>query len=313
MTKTLSKKQLYTGVALAVIAAMIWAGNFIVARGVANQIPPVSLAFFRWATASVILIPFAVKQIHKDWLHVKQHLPYLLCVAVTGVSIFNTFIYIAGHSTSAINMALIGTTSSPVFVVIISALFLNDKVKLVRIAGLLFCIAGIIVLLSKGSLATLLAFRFGSGDLWVVMAALSFAIYNILVKRKPQGISAITFLAVTFLLGTLLLLPFYLYENAHTTAIAWNSNLAWIVLYLGLGTSVVAFLLWNMSIASIGAVRTSLFGNLIPIFASIEAIWLLGEKLLYTHILSGVLVIIGLALANSRSANNAHLQPTISK
>ncbi|MDB5191351.1 MAG: family transporter [Segetibacter sp.] len=307
--KAVPPKQLYTGIALAVIAAIIWAGNFIVARGVATLVPPVSLAFFRWATATIIILPFALKHLKNDFKAVKQNLLYLFFVSLTGISIFNTFIYIAGHSTSAINMALIGTTSSPVFVIIISALFLRDKINALRLFGLLFCLAGIVVLLSKGSIQTLLAFRFGSGDVWVLLAALSFAIYNVLVKRKPATISSISFLSSTFLIGTLLLLPFYLYETMNSTPVVWTGNLVAIILYLGLGTSVIAFLLWNASISKIGAVRTSLFGNLIPIIASIEAIWLLGEELTVVHLISGGLVIIGLALGNSRGANRPHIKP----
>ena len=302
-----NKKELYIGASFAVLAAIIWAGNFIVSRGVADKIPPVSLAFFRWATASVLILPLAFKKLRGEWKIIKNNLRYLLITAFTGIAIFNTFIYIAGHSTSAINMALIGTTSSPVFVIIISAIFLREKIKPIRIAGMLFCLAGIIVLLSKGSWNTLLSFQFRSGDLWVLFSALSFAIYNILVKRKPRELSSTIFLSSLFWLGTFMLLPFFLYETSTTPAINWTPDLLLIILYLGLGTSVIAFLLWNAAIQKIGPVRTSLFGNLIPIFASIEAIWLLGESLSYVHLVSGCLVVIGLLLANSKKANEPAL------
>lgn len=302
----LSRKQLYIGVSLAVLATIIWAGNFIVARGIADQISPVSLAFYRWATATLLMLPLAARKIKPQFSLVKQNFKLLLLAAFTGVAVFNTFIYIAGHYTSAINMALIGTTSSPVFVIIISALFFNEVIKPIRVAGLLFCIAGIIVLLSKGSWETLTSFRFGTGDLWVLLSALSFAIYNVLVKRKPKEISSRNFLFTIFFLGTLVLLPFYLVEANSQPAVQWTGNLLWIILYLGLGTSVIAFLLWNEAIRRVGAVRTSLFGNLIPIFASLEAIWILGESLTSIHFISGGLVIVGLLLANSKKANQPH-------
>jgi drug/metabolite transporter (DMT)-like permease len=302
----LSRKQLYQGVFLAVLATAIWAGNFIVARGIADKIPPFSLAFYRWSTATILMLPVGWTRIRTQLPLVRKHFKILLLAAVTGVAIFNTFIYIAGHHTSAINMALIGTTSSPVFVIIISAWFFHEKIRPIRIAGLLFCIAGIVVLLSKGSWQTLAAFQFGKGDVWVLLSALSFAVYNISVKRKPKEIASRTFLFTIFLLGTLVLLPFFLVEKSIEPPVQWNSNLLWIILYLGLGTSVIAFLLWNEAIRRVGAVRTSLFGNLIPIFASIEAIWILGESLTVIHFISGGLVIIGLILANSRKANQPH-------
>jgi len=309
MTNTLPRKQLYIGATMAVVATVIWAGNFIVARGVASQVPPIALAFYRWSVASLLLIPFSLRNVAEDWPVIKKNIRYFLYVALAGVTIFNTFIYIAGHYTSAINMALIGTTSSPVFVVLIAAIFLKQKIQPIRIVGVLFCIAGILVLLSKGSWQTLLSFRFGIGDVWVLAAALSFAIYNILVRYKPQGISALSFLTVTFATGSLILFPFFLYEQTYTAPIKWTDNLYLVIFYLAAGTSVIAFLLWNIAIARLGSIATALFGNLIPVVASIEAILWLGESLLATHIVSGVLVVIGLLLANSKRANSSINKP----
>ncbi|WP_207493531.1 DMT family transporter [Aridibaculum aurantiacum] len=305
----LSRKQLYIGASMALLAAIIWAGNFLVSKGVADIIPPVSLAFYRWFTASIFIIPFGAGTLKKEVPVIRKNLRLLLFAALTGVAVFNTFIYIAGHYTSAINMALIGTTSSPVFVIIISAIFLNVKIRLIRVFGLLFCIAGILVLLSKGSWETLTAFRFAVGDLWVLASALSFAIYNILVKRKPAGLSSVNFLKAIFWLGTLMILPFFIAERSMMPPIQWSTDLLLIILYLGLGTSVTSFLLWNAAIHKLGSVRTALFGNLIPIFASIEAIWILGESLTIFHFIAGGCVVIGLILANSRKANQS--QPTI--
>src|SRR5688572_1450858 len=108
-----SQKNIFTGISLAVLAAFIWAGNFIIARKVIKDIPPVSLAFYRWALASVIIFPFAIKQFRREWPIVKKSWHYLFWASVTGVVLFNTFVYVGAHYTSAINLALIGTTSSP--------------------------------------------------------------------------------------------------------------------------------------------------------------------------------------------------------
>jgi drug/metabolite transporter (DMT)-like permease len=109
-----SQKHIYTGISLAVLAAFIWAGNFIIARGVIKDIPPISLAFYRWLLASVIILPFAVKQFRSEWPSVKRSWKYLFWASLTGVALFNSFVYIGAHYTSAINLALIGTTSSPI-------------------------------------------------------------------------------------------------------------------------------------------------------------------------------------------------------
>ncbi len=297
------QKQIFTGISLAVLATIIWSGNFIVARGVIKDIPPVTLSFYRWLTATVILLPFAWKYFAKEWKLVKENFLYFFFVSLTGVSMFNTFVYIAGHYSEAINLALIGTTSSPIISVILAKIFLKERISVIRIIGMMVCIAGILLLLSKGNFYNLLTFSFSKGDWWILAAAFSFAIYNTMVKKKPANMNSINFLFVVFATGTLLLVPFYFYELKTSGGIAINfSNLS-VILYLGLGASVICFLLWNISIAKLGTGRTALFGNLIPVFSSIEAVFILGEKITWIYYTSFALVIAGLLIANLQKRN----------
>lgn len=305
MTIPHSAKDTYAGIVLAILAAVIWSGNFVVARGVSELIGPVSLAFLRWLTATLLIAPFAWRRFKEEKVTVKLHAKYLFWVALSGITIFNTCIYIAGHYTTAINLALIGTTSSPIFATVLTAVFLKDKPGGLRITGMLICLSGILLLLSRGSWQTLQAFRFSTGDLWVLTGAIAFAAYSTLVRKKPAGISSINFLFVIFAAGTLLLLPFFIVEWATAAPAKWNWSLWGIILYLGAGASVTAFLCWNLSIQKIGAGRTVLFGNLIPVFSVLEAVWLLGEKINRIHIISGSLVILGLILANTVQKNKA--------
>jgi drug/metabolite transporter (DMT)-like permease len=295
---TISKKELYTGILLAVLATIVWSGNFVVARGVIKQIPPVGLAFYRWTTATLIMLPLAWKYVRQEKVILLQHKRYFFWTGLTGVTLFNTFVYIAGHHSPAINLALIGTTSSPVFAIILAAIFLKEPIKPLRIVGVLLCLGGIVWLLSQGSWERLKAFRFSAGDGWVLLGALSFAIYNTFVKRKPAGVHPLSFLFTVFATGTVLLLPFYLIELTHAAPVHWNTNLVLIILYLGAGASVIAFLCWNMAIARLGAARTALFGNLIPVFSILEAVLILGEQFTMVHVLSGMLVIAGVVIAN---------------
>ena len=266
-------KQLYIGIGLAVLATMIWSGNFIVARGIADRIPPISLAFYRWATASLIMLPLAWKKFSAEKQVVLQNKGYIFWIALSGITLFNTLVYFAGHYSPAINLALIGTTSSPVFSIVMAAIFLGEKITPLRIVGLLLCIAGIIYLIAQGSWERLMAFHFSDGDILILLAALAFAIYNILVRRKPAGLSPINFLFVVFTAGTLLIFPFFIWEIFNSAAVKWDMNMLLIIAYLGLGTSVISFLCWNAAISRLGAARTALFGNLIPIFATLEAVW----------------------------------------
>ena len=183
----LASKNIYTGIGLAVLATFIWSGNFIVARAVNQEIPPISLNFYRWLTASVIIFPFAIKQFRAEWKVVKQSWHYLFWISLTGVALFNTFVYIGAHYTSAINLALIGTTSSPIMSVIFARIFLKEKIGPLKLAGMILCIIGVLFLLSKGNFQNLLSFHFSTGDLWMLLAAFFFAVYNTMVKKKTSG------------------------------------------------------------------------------------------------------------------------------
>jgi drug/metabolite transporter (DMT)-like permease len=295
-----TKNNTYIGVLLAILAVIIWSGNFIVSRGVSKEIGPVSLAFYRWLTATIIIAPFAWKKFTAERVLVSVNWKYLAWVSLTGIALFNTCVYVAGHYTTAINLALIGTTSSPIFATILAVIFLKEKLGAFRIAGIVICMIGILLLISKGSWQTLVNFHFSTGDLWVLAGAFAFAVYNVLVRKKPVGISAINFLFVIFAMGTLMLFPFFLCELKWGMPTQWSPQLFNVILYLGAGTSVTAFLCWNIALHKLGAGRTVLFGNLIPIFSTLEAVWLLGEEITNTHIISGIIVIVGLILANAR-------------
>ncbi len=296
--ENLTNRNTLIGIGLAVLATLIWSGNFIVARGVIHEIPPVSLAFYRWLVATLALLPFAWKFLKKDLPLVRSHILFFLVAAAMGVSTFNTFVYIGAHYSEAINLAIIGTTSSPIITVILGRIFLKERISPVRIIGMLVCVVGILLLLTRADIEKLYSLSFSKGDWWVLAAAFTFSVYNILVRKKPRAMGNLSFLAIVFLLGTLVLIPFYLYEYSRQGGFVLTLSNMGVLLYLGLGASVICFLLWNRAIALLGSGRTSLFGNLIPVFSAVEAILILGEKVNWIQVMSFGLVITGLLIAN---------------
>jgi len=295
-----SQKNIYIGIWLAILARIIWSGNFIVAKAVHKEIPPISLNFYRWLVAALIIFPLVYKRFRAEWSIVRKSWNYLFWISLTGISLFNTFVYIGAHYTSAINLALIGTTSSPIMSIIFARIFLKEKIGWMKLAGLILCVTGVLFLLSKGDFHNLLHLKFSEGDLWVLLAAFCFAIYNTMVKKKPAAISPINFLFVIFSFGTLMVFPFFVWETNHSPAVEWKGSLVLSILYLGLGASVICFLIWNAAIGKLGAGRTALFGNLIPIFSSIEAALLLHEDFTWIHVVSMIIVFTGIILANSQ-------------
>jgi drug/metabolite transporter (DMT)-like permease len=294
LQKTHHARTIQLGILLAIVATFIWSGNFIVARGVRGQIPPIALAFFRWVVATIAITPFAWPHIRNDFSKVRSNPSYFFFTSLTGITLFNTCIYLGGRYSSAINLALIGTTTAPIIAIFLSAVFLQEKLSWQRILGIIISLSGILLLLSKGHWSTIQNFQFNRGDLWVLGAAASFAVYNILVRKQPAGMHPFSFLWYTFLMGLILLTPSYMRESMqHSISMPMGAAMG-IFLYLGLGASVLSFMSWNAAIARLGASRTAIFGNLIPLFSTMEALVILKEPFMPIQILSAVLVIIGL-------------------
>lgn len=297
-SETPDQQSFLKGFLFAFLAVILWSGNFIIARALHYRIPPVSLSFFRWLGATLVLFPFAFQQLKNEWKSLLPHIRYLCFTALAGVTIFNTLVYVAGRHTTAINMALIGTTAAPVFVFFITGLILKQPLSRFQYAGISLCVAGILLLLSGGDWEQLSRFRFSAGDWWILAAAMSFAIYTLLVRRKPHHLSPRVFLFALFFIGTLFLLPAFLIDRVLSAGIVWDTPVMGSLLYLSIGASTLAYLFWNHSIRNIGPAKTALFGNLIPVFSSIEAALILDEELSPLALASFLVIFSGILLAN---------------
>jgi len=294
----INTRLLVYGYLSAIIATILWSGNFIVARSLIENIPPVSLAFWRWAVAVAILFPFAIKPLISDWTIIKNNIAYLCISAILGVSAFNTLIYIASHTTTAINLSLIAITF-PVFIIILSRIFYKELLTINKWIGVLLVTSGVITLITKGDISILKNIEFAQGDLWMLLAALTFATYSLLLKKKPKQLGTRSFQLSTFLFGLLFLLPFYLWETARTDFQIINiaSDTLYSILYIGLFASVVSYILWGKAVHALGPTKSSMIYYTLPIFSGIAAYIFLGEKIGTIHFVSMLLIIIGILTA----------------
>jgi len=284
------------GFACAIAATILWSGNFIVARGLSEVIAPLSLAFWRWVVAILVLLPFAIKPLlaQKSWL--KEHIGYLSIVSLLGVTLFNSLIYYAGQTSSAINLSLIAITF-PIFILVLSRMFLNELIGWNKLGGIVLVVAGILLLISKGQLSVLTGLTFSQGDIWMLLASLIFAIYSMLLRRKPEGISVPAFQLASFVLGLIFLLPSYLLELYFIPSKGLESSTVMSILYIGIFASLFAFILWNKAISIIGAVNAGMVYYSLPIFSGILAIAILDEAVTSLHLYSTLLVLAGIILA----------------
>lgn len=286
-----------SGYLFAIGATVVWSGNFIVARGAVDVIPPVGLAFWRWVVACLVILPFALPTLKKDWPHLKRHLPYLSVTALLGVSVFNTLIYIASHTTDALNLSLIAI-SSPIFMVIFARLFLNDTINKNKILGIFTVVVGIVVLITRGHPEKLLDISFAIGDLWMLIAAACFAMYSILSKKKPAEIGTWTFQLSTFVLGLIMLTPFYFWEASYHPAVQWDQDLLLSILYLGVFASFTSYVLWNRAVMIIGPAKAGMVYYSLPVFSGILGSIFLDEYIEVFHLICGVLIVSGILIAN---------------
>jgi drug/metabolite transporter (DMT)-like permease len=300
------KRNNQIGALLAITASCIWSGNFIVSRYAVHMSGPISLTFLRWTIGTLSLLPFAYKNFIKELDFFKQNKVYFFLMGLVGFAIYNSFIYKAGHFTTAINMALIGSIIHPIVATVLAAIVLKEKLHWKNTAGIILGIIGIILLIAKGDINNILAFRFSTGDLWMVAAGCCFGTYNVYVKRKPIGISNNSFLLVLFAIGALILFPFSMYEMAYVQPVLFSWKFFAILLYIGIGNSTIAYLLWNNAIHRLGAGKTSLFGTLIPLASAIEAVFILNETFSLFQAISGLIIISGIIINTWPTQKNVH-------
>ncbi len=297
------RNYLVIGYFCALAATLIWSGNFIVARGLSESVPPVSLAFWRWIVAVLVFLPFALKPTLREWPFIRKNLTYLCVTAFLGVTVFNTLIYIAGHSTTAINLSLIAITF-PMFVIIFARVFLGEALNLNKILGIILVVLGVLLLVSKGQLANLSELVLARGDLWMLIAAISFAAYSILVKSKPVELSGWTFQFSTFIIGLLFLLPFYLWEANRSDFSIWQVNIQALsaILYVGVMASLIAYIIWGKAIEILGPSQCSLVYYTLPVFSGLAAYLFLDEQIGMIHLGSMLLILMGVLLALKRAS-----------
>ncbi len=294
-----SRSMRWAGFAFALGATMIWSGNFIVARGLNEVIQPATLALLRWMVACLALLPLAGMATWKEIRVIRGNIGYLMSTAFLGVTVFNTLIYVAAHSSTALNLSLIAT-STPIFIIIFARIFLGEPITMVRIGGLMLAVSGVLLLVTRADLAILLNLSFALGDIWMVLAAMIFGGYSILIRMKPPQISQSAFLMSTFLLGLVMLLPWSVLEISTHGFPELTIDIVVSVLYIGLGASLVAFFLWNRAIAIVGPSTAGLIYYTLPLFSGLGAFLILGEPVGWVHALSGLMIFGGIITATRR-------------
>jgi drug/metabolite transporter (DMT)-like permease len=296
MSLSKSPSQAVLGFGFALVATIIWSGNFIVARGLAETFPPVSIAFFRWLVATVILLPFGLPHFVRQWALVRSNLPHLVVSAFLGITLFNTLIYIAGKHTTAMNLSLIAVFS-PVWIIVLARIFMHEPLTFRRLAGVALAVIGVVVLTTSGDLSILTRLTFNPGDLLMVAATAVFAIYSILIRQKPRDIEPTTYLTATFLFGLIMLIPWVIWEWARHPLTMPGSGVVASLVFIGIGPALLSYVCWTRAVASIGPVKAGMVYYSLPLFSGTLAWMILGESLTWVHGTAGAMIIAGILTA----------------
>ncbi|MFF3698948.1 DMT family transporter [Streptomyces sp. NPDC002221] len=282
------------GLALAAVATVVWSGSFVASRALHESVPPIQAAFWRWLIAIAAVAPFAIRETWRQRALIRSNLGYLTVASLLGITVYNTLVNQAGTSTSAGNMGMI-MAASPVLMAVHERLT-GGRLGARRTIGLLVAVAGVLLLVSKGSLTLDLA----PGDLWMVAAALSFASYSVLLRRRPAELGSLTFLLTTFVLGALMLAPAYGVSLAVQGGFEVRAATVGPLLYVGVLSSAVAFFAWNKAISLIGAARAGVVYYLQPVCVALLSYPLLGEAMGPAQLVCMALILGGVVLGSRR-------------
>lgn len=278
---------------LLTLPPLFWSGNFIVARAMRGAIPPLTLSFSRWVIALLVLLPFAIPALRRQWPQFLPHWRLLLLTSLTGIAGFNTLVYLGLQTTPATNGLLLNSTI-PVFICLLGTLSGSLRLGGSQWLGLLISLSGVILIISHGQPLQLLQLAFSRGDLLVLLAMLCWAIYTIALKQLPAELDRLALMTLQIVLGLGMLLPAFAWEQTQGGGVSWSLEVLLGLAYVGVVPSVLAYLLYGACVSRLGPARAGLSVHLIPVFGVLLAVALLGEQLHGFHLLGMLLIVIGL-------------------
>jgi drug/metabolite transporter (DMT)-like permease len=283
---------------LLALTSLFWAGNTILGRFIVGHVPPMTLAFIRWSGATLILLPFAMRHLARDWPLIRKHAGVMTLLAFTGFAIYNTLAYYGLQYTTAINGLLLQSVA-PLFVAMWTFALFGERLTLRQAGGICVSLTGVTVIVCHGSLAVLLAIAFNRGDVSFLVALVIYGFYAAFLRRRP-AIHPFSFLVVGMGGGALFLIPAMVWELAGGRTVTLDAESFASFAFVCIFPSLLGYLFLNRGIELIGANRAAPFIHLVPVFGSVMAIVLLGEQFQLYHAIGYGLVFTGITVATRR-------------
>ena len=289
-------------------ANLFWAGNIVLARGLAGQVPPVALAYWRWTGAFILAVGFAWPRLKVDGPVMMRHWKMMLVLSATGIASYNTMSYIGLNSTTALNVLLL-QSATPLVIIIWAFLLFRETPTLRQVAGVLVSLLGVAAIAGHGSLAMLAHLQLNHGDVWVLAALIIYAFYCVTLRKRP-AVHPFSFLVAAMGIGSCMMLPFMLWEFAAGARIHGGPTSWLAIAYTAVLPSFVAYLFFNRGIELIGSGAAGQSMHLMPLFGSILAVLFLHEQFQIYHAAGIAMIASGIVLASIKSPWRAQTVPT---
>lgn len=283
--------------ALAALALVmvLWAGNSIVARAVRFDVPPFTLAFLRWLGATLVVLPFAVRPLQRDWPALKAGWPIVLLLGLLGIGAFNALLYSGLQFTPATN-ALLLQAAIPAAVVLLDRVLFKVVSPFWQNVGVAFSMLGVAAIVFEGDPAKAANLHLGIGDVLILLSVLVWAVYTVFLKKRPQ-VAAVSFVAATFVLGVVAMAPLAAWEVAQGMQVRWSPGVLAAIAYVALLPSLLSYFLYNWAAGVVGPARAGQAITLMPLFGAFMSAALLGEALHLYHFTGMALIVLGIALS----------------
>ena len=275
------------------------ASNLVVARGGVEHVPPISLAFWRWSTVFFLLILFNYKIFNKKRILLKEY-KELFFLGLMGCGVCGAFPFIAGQTTTIINMGII-YTSSPIFIILLSYFLFKEKMNLFKLIGLFTCLAGVLIIIIKGDYLSLISLKFTKGDLWMLGASAGWALYSIFLFNWKSSLNVFErFTAISFF-GALSLLPFYIFEQNFVSSTIFDMKFLFWIIFAAISPGIIAFILYTYTQKYLGATTTGFTLYLFTVYGAFYGILFFGETLELFHLYGTFLVFLGVYLVRKKA------------
>ena len=278
------------------IQPIFMASNLVVARGGIEYVPPISLAFWRWAIVFLLLLPFTFLSLKKNYKIIKNEYKKLFFLGAMGCGVCGAFPFLAGKTTTVVNMGII-YTSSPIFIILISGIFFSEKINLMKIIGLISCLIGVFTIIIKGDINLLINLNFTIGDLWMLAAAIGWALYSIYLFYWKTNLPIFQRFTLIAFFGVVSLFPFYITEEIIFQRTSFNSDFFLWVIFAAISPGIIAFILYTRAQQTLGASLTGFTLYIFTIYAAIYGLIFFDEKLEPYHFVGTLLVFLGVYLA----------------